>query len=711
MTGEDGRAALGPETGSRRPDLPVRSTGLDTPIQFLKGIGPQRARLLERVGVRTVRDLLLHVPRRYVDRSATARIGQLSTGDEVTVFGRIIAVGARTTRGRRRLVSCIVGDGTGSIEALWFNRPDLKDRFRVGQEVILSGKVTVYRARQMVNPAFETPETTDEFAGTGAIIPMYPLTEGLSTWVLRRAMRSALDRFGRALAETLPGEVLTRYGFPAIGRALEDIHFPSDVASAGGARARLAYEELFYLELLLALRHRQHAARRKGRALVETGVLTRRFRELVGFEFTAAQRRVIGEILADMGRERRMNRLLQGDVGSGKTVIAIYAMLVAVESGGQAAMMAPTEILATQHYLGWRDVLAKLGVETRLLTGSTRAAGRREALAGLAAGTVGVVFGTHALIEGEVRFRRLALAVIDEQHRFGVMQRAALLAKDESPDFLVMTATPIPRTLVLTFYGDLDVSLLDEKPPGRIDVVTRVVPEGRRHQVYGYIEERLASGEQAFVVCPIIEESEKLDLVSAVTTFAQVQAAFPRRRVGLMHGRMPVDERDALMARLRRGELDILVSTTVIEVGVDIPGASVMLIEHPERFGLAQLHQLRGRVGRGGQRAVCVLMAPSGAAESMERLQFFAGTSDGFRLAEKDLELRGPGEILGTRQSGLPDLKVADIIRDNELLDAARQDAFRLVEIDPELCSPGHAMVRAVLVERYAGRDELMGIG
>ncbi|MFO7675957.1 MAG: ATP-dependent DNA helicase RecG [bacterium] len=686
-------------------------SGLDTPVQFVKGIGPKRAALLAKVGIRTVRDLLFHVPRRYVDRSTTAPIGRLAAGDEVTVFGRVLAVGARRTRQRRQLVSCIVGDDSGVIEALWFNRPDLKDRFAAGQEVMLSGKVTVYRQPQMVNPAFEFLDEAGECSGAVAIIPVYPLTEGLSTWTLRRAVRLALDRWGGHLLEGLPVAVLEQYRFPGILQALEAVHYPPNLAAASQARARLAYEELFHLEVLLALRHHRQAALRRGRAMVETRALTDRFRALVGFDFTAAQERVIAEILTDMGRDRCMNRLLQGDVGSGKTVVAIYAMLVAVENGAQAALMAPTEILAGQHFLGWRDALARLGVDARLLTGSTKVAVRREVLAGLAAGTVGMVFGTHALIEDEVRFRRLGLAVIDEQHRFGVMQRAALLNKDENPDFLVMTATPIPRTLVLTVHGDLDLSLLDEKPAGRKEVVTRVVPEGHRQRVYDYIEERVGRGEQAFVVCPIIEQSEKLDLQSAVATFERVRQASAGRRVGLVHGRMLADERDAVMDRFRRGELDILVTTTVVEVGVDVPNAAVMMIEHPERFGLAQLHQLRGRVGRGGQQAICVLMAPRGSPESLERLRYFAANADGFKLAERDLELRGPGEMLGTRQSGLPDLRVADLVADRELLDAARRDAFRLVELDPGLSAPGHEAVRQALEARWSGCEELMRVG
>ncbi len=685
--------------------------GLSTPIQYLKGVGPKRAAMLAKLGITTVGDLLFLVPRRYVDRSRTAPIARLKVGDEVTVFGRVLAVGNRCTRTFKRLVSCLVGDESGTIEAVWFNRPDLTERFRPGQELMLSGKVTAYRTKQFVNPRFEILERGGEFSATNAIIPVYPLTEGLSIWALRRMLRTALNGYLPAVQETMPDEILGRYGFPSMQEALETIHFPQDVESAERARSRLVYEELFYLELLLALRKRQQVTQREGFRLPETGVLTQQFRQLLPFKLTRGQEAVLREILADMASPRCMNRLLQGDVGSGKTVVAIYAMLVACENQAQAAMMAPTELLASQHYKRWAAVLENLGVRAGLLTGSKRAKERQKLLEELEDGRLQMVFGTHALIEENVRFHRLGLVVVDEQHRFGVMQRAALMNKGRNPDFLVMTATPIPRTLTLTVYGDLDTSILAEKPAGRVPVVTRIVTEEKRAKVYEYFEKRFAQGEQAFIICPLIEESEKLDLASALRTYEEVKTAFPNRRVGLVHGKMRSEEREEQMELLREKKLDILVSTTVIEVGVDVPDATMMLIEHPERFGLAQLHQLRGRIGRSNRRGVCVLMVRPEATEAMERLEYFASTTDGFALAEKDARWRGPGQLLGTRQHGLPDLRIADPFTDRAMLVRARRDAFRLIETDPFLCDPRHAMVRRTLAARYAGREELLRVG
>ncbi len=689
---------------------PIRD-GLVTPVRYLRGIGPKRAELFRRLGVNSVRDLLLLVPRRYIDRSRVLPVRSLRVGDEATVIGRIVAASVRRTRTFRRLVSIRVTDGTGTIEAVWFNRPDLADRFRAQQEVMLSGKVTSYRHRQLVNPVFEILEPGGGFSYENAIIPVYPLTEGLSVWTIRRAVGDALERLG-PLYETLPDEIIGLYGFPGISEAFRAVHFPREIGQALTAKRRLAYEELFYFGLLAAIRRHRNRQIRRERPLQETGQLTGELRRLLGFQLTQAQERAIADIRNDLASGTCMGRLLQGDVGSGKTVVAVYAMLIACENGWQAAMMVPTEILAEQHFRNWQAMLEQIGVRTALLVSSTGLAERRRILTGLASGEIGVIFGTHALIERNVEFSRLGLVIVDEQHRFGVLQRAALLNKGVQPDLLVMTATPIPRTLALTLYGDLDYSLLDEKPPGRWSVRTELVPDDRRVEIYGFVAQRMSAGEQAFVVCPLVEESEKLDLASAVETFQRVKAVFPQYRVGLLHGRLSAQERQQIMEDFRCGRVQVLVSTTVVEVGVDIPDATVMLIEHPERFGLAQLHQLRGRIGRGSRQGYCFLMMPQGApAELFERLRFFSETVDGFLLAEKDLELRGPGELLGTRQHGLPDLRVADILRDQELLMQARSDAFRLIDSDPELSQPQNERIRRALLAMYADRADLLGIG
>jgi len=584
--------------------------------------------------------------------------------------------------------------------------------------VAFSGKVTSYRGPQLVHPEYDkiSEEGESDPLHTGGIVPLYPSTEYLSRIGLdgrgfRKIIRQALTGASSQIHETLPGKMLEAMRFVSRREALERIHFPKTQAELESATKRLKFEELFFLQLFLAFERRRRQVEQKGIAFEVVGDLTKRLLESLPFDLTEAQKRVLRDIRRDMKSDRAMNRLLQGDVGSGKTIVALVAMLITVENGYQAALMAPTEILAEQHFLTIHGFLETLGVRIALFKGSKRAAERREDLARLAAGEIDIAVGTHALVQKDVDFKNLGFVVIDEQHRFGVMQRAALLNKGLNPDFLVMTATPIPRTLTLTVYGDLEVSILSEKPAGRLPVVTRIVPEAKRQKVYEFVEQRAALGEQTFVVCPLVEESEKLDLASAVRTYEDIRQAFPNRRVGLVHGRMRNEERQEQMDRLRRKELDILVSTTVIEVGVDIPDATMMIVEHPERFGLAQLHQLRGRIGRSGKRSYCVLMVQPGVSEGVERLRFFASTTDGFALAEKDAAIRGPGQILGTRQHGLPDLRVADPFRDKETLEQARRDAFRLVEVDPDLNRPGHELMKKTLSDRYAGREELLRVG
>ncbi|GAB4390272.1 MAG: ATP-dependent DNA helicase RecG [Thermodesulfovibrionales bacterium] len=695
----------------------------ELPIQYTKGIGPQKAALLSRLGIRTVRDALYYFPARYEDRKNVRKIRDISPGGLQTVTGRVISAdlvnlgrGGRlfgpARRGGMKLFELAVTDGTGVMKAKWFNQPFMKKRFRAGQEVVLSGAVKPgFRGVgvEMDNPEYEIlADDTDALIHTARTVPVYRATENLSSRQLRGIMHKVIEAHLDGLADPVPAQVLRGLGFPGLAESVRNAHFPSEDLDPGLLNAwrtpfqrRLAFEELFLFQAGLALLRKDKELMR-GISFSPTGALTERLLGSLPFSLTGAQRRAFGEILADMRSPLPMNRLLQGDVGSGKTVVALLAMLAAVECGYQAALMAPTEILAEQHYLNIHRMVEDLGLRIRLVTGSVRDRPLEE----IASGEADVVVGTHAIIQESVRFARLGLAVIDEQHRFGVMQRSLLRKKAVNPDILVMTATPIPRTLALTLYGDLDCSVIGEMPPGRTPVRTEVIGAGDKARVYGLIEAEVNSGGQVYVVYPVIEESEKTNLKSAEVGEEALRKVFPAMRVGLIHGRMRPAEREAVMAEFKRGGLDVLVSTTVIEVGVDVPNASLMLIVHAERFGLSQLHQLRGRVGRGGRQSRCVLLAyePLGE-EARRRLSVMEATTDGFRVAEEDLDIRGPGEFLGTRQSGMPDLRVASIVRDADLLEPARREAFALVGGDPEL--KGHPELRAALLRFWSGRLEL----
>lgn len=691
-------------------------TGLETDIQYLKGIGPKRALRLNKIGVKTVGNLLFLVPRRYIDRSKITKIKTLVANNDGTIYGKIIASGTRKTKNRGEIVRIVVSDDSGILEAIWFNRPDLKDKFSINQQLILSGTVTFYGRKQMVNPVYEIiseqKQDDNDFVYAGSIIPVYPLTEGLSLWEIRRPMLNAIDNYLGYVKETLPSYLLQKNNFPNLRNAIQNLHFPKSLEDAQKARERLVYEEFFYLELILALRKLSCQTYKKGRPLKENGALTNKLMKILPFELTQGQKKVLNEIKTDMAKETSMNRLLQGDVGSGKTVLAIYAMLIAIENGYQAALMAPTEILAEQHYLVWQERLSNIGVKTCLLTGSTKSKARKQFIQEIAGGAIQLIFGTHALIEENIKFSKLGIAIVDEQHRFGVMQRAALLNKGINPDFLVMTATPIPRTLQMTLYGDLDISVLSEKPPGRKRIVTKLVNNKRRAEVNKFIRHKIDEGRQVYIVCPLIEESEKLDLKAAIKTYHEVKEIFPDKRVGLVHGRLKSNERIALMEKFRQHELDILVTTTVIEVGVDIKNATVMVIEHPERFGLAQLHQLRGRIGRGSEVSYCLLIVSDFInPTAYDRLRFFEKNDDGFLLAEKDLDIRGPGEILGTQQHGLPDLKIADLQQDRHLLFKARDDAFALIQDDPHFQKLENNLIKLTVNRKYQNRMDLANVG
>jgi ATP-dependent DNA helicase RecG len=698
---------------------------LNTPIQYCKGIGPKRAELLEKLGISTVEDALSYLPWRYEDRGNLKKIGRLTFGSYETVSGEVVSAEvAQTKRQRVKIFELVVTDKSGMLIGSWFNQPFMKKMFKPGQKVILSGivKANPYRGGmpQIDNPDYEIMDESepDSLIHTGRTVPIYRTTSGLSVRYLRSMMKTVMDSCGAATPEALPDYLIKKYSLLPAAEALSEVHFPTkekDITilnrGTSAAHRRLSFEELFTLELGLALRKRGVIVEKKGISFKNIGKLESELRDNLPFKLTNAQEGVITEIKKDMIADHPMNRLVQGDVGCGKTIVAMIATIMAVENGYQACLMAPTEILAEQHYHNISAMATPLGIAVRSLTGRMKKKEKDALITEIESGSAQIVIGTHALIEQNVKFHKLGLAIIDEQHRFGVMQRSTLTSKGYEPDVLVMTATPIPRTLALTVYGDLDVSVIGEMPPGRSPVITRLYFESRRREAYQFIESELTKGRQVYVVYPLVEETEKSDLKAATEMAAHLQQdIFPHFKVGLLHGRMKSDEKEAAMTAFKSGETHILVSTTVIEVGVDVPNATVMVIEHPERFGLAQLHQLRGRVGRGSHQSYCILMGPRMfAEEARERLNAFVRTNDGFKIAEEDLRLRGPGEFFGTRQSGLPDLRAANIIRDADLLEKARAEAFDLIQQDPELAH--YPRLREALRRKWQGRLGLISVG
>jgi ATP-dependent DNA helicase RecG len=679
---------------------------LDSPVQFLKTVGPARATALRRLGIETAADLIHHFPRNHLDRTRVQPIGRLRPGDQATVVGEVLTSGERRTRRGGSLQTVSVADASGVIFCVWFNQRYVLRQFRSGDKVMLSGIVQSHqRRRQLTHPDFEVlgGEGGDPLH-TGRLVPVYPLTAGVGQHWLRRLIHTALAELAPALEDPLPTELRRRRGLVDLASALQGLHYPADHEELARARQRLVYQELLEIQLVMALRRGARGGR-PGIVLERPGDLTRRLVEGLPFRLTGAQRRVLAEILADLRSGQAMHRLLQGDVGSGKTLVALIACLFAIEQGYQALLMAPTEVLAQQHGRTLRRLAEPLGVVVETLTGSTGSAQRRRVLAAAGAGEVQLLVGTHAVIQDEVRLPRLALAVVDEQHRFGVRQRGRS-ARDEDDlpvHLLVMSATPIPRSLALTLYSDLDLSLLDELPAGREPVTTRLVAASREEAVYAECRELVAAGQQGFVVFPVVEESEKLDIKAATAEAAALaEGAFAAARVGLVHGRLKAREKQAVMEAFAAGEIDVLVATTVVEVGVDVPGATWMVIHAPERFGLAQLHQLRGRIGRGGGGAWCWLLASEQLGEeSRHRLQYFAATADGFKLAEEDLRLRGPGDLWGVRQHGVPGFRLANPLRDGDLAALAAQDVQGLLGEDPALKSPRWGALRRRLGAAY----------
>jgi ATP-dependent DNA helicase RecG len=685
---------------------------LDRPVQFLKGVGPRRAEVLQRLGLLVARDVLFHVPRDYHDASTIAPIRSLAQGMEAHIVGRVVSKGVLPTRKGLRIFQAVVRDASDLIECAWPGQPYLDRVIHKGDLLLLTGSARFFHGRQFQPKRWEklAREGEDAPEELSRVFPVYPATEGLSH---RQISKLIADNLDAMLAEVAQEEIfddatLAAVGVPPLAEALDAMHRPESRAHAERGRGRLAFEELFFMQLLHARVRYQATRRRQGTAFSRRGALTRRLYQSLPFPLTGAQLRVLREIGDDMAAPSRMNRLLQGDVGAGKTVVALLAMLRAVENGYQAALMAPTEILAEQHIRTLRQLLGELPVRVELLTGRMSAPERRAALGAIAEGTARIAVGTHALIQESVEFHRLGLAVVDEQHRFGVRQRLALAERGDAPDMLVMSATPIPRSLALTLYGDLDISVLDERPPGRQPVRTALRGPRERDAVLEFVREQIGQGRQAYFVYPLVAESEVLDLKSATEAYEQLRAeALVGVRVGLIHGQMAGDEKDRVMREFAAGSIDVLVSTTVIEVGIDVPNATVMVVEHAERFGLSQLHQLRGRVGRGAERSYCILLG--GAAEGLERLRLFASTEDGFRIAEADMQLRGQGDLFGDRQSGLPGFRFADLTRDAELLGTARERARATIDADPELS--GHPSLRDVLVKRYGDRARLFHTG
>jgi len=691
-----------------KPAVAPRPRSLDTEVQYVKGVGPRIAGMLNKLNIFTAGDLLRHFPRRYEDRTHFARIASLQHGETATIRGTVLGADNVSTRGRLVLTKVVVDDGSGSIVLTWFNQKFRKEQFLKlrGQEVVAYGTVQAGRwGVEIASPEVELFAEQSDPLSTGRVVPVYPLTEGLFQITLRKVIYAMLDGYLPLVEETLPEDVRNRLDLMDAQEAIRNIHFPESQAAMEAARKRLVFEELFLLQLALAMRKRGIEAPGQGIAFNVPTDLKEQLRQILPFELTGAQKKVIREIANDMSRPVCMNRLLQGDVGSGKTAVALAAMLIAVSNGYQAALMAPTEILAEQHYLGISRLLGEqdlMGIRVDLLTGSLRSKHRREVNERIASGQTQIVIGTHALIQEGVEFRKLGLVIVDEQHRFGVMQRAALMEKGLMPDILVMTATPIPRTLTLTVYGDLDVSIIDELPPGRKPIKTHWKQIGERRKVYAALRTLIDQGRQAYVVCPLIEESDKLQVQAAteLAEFLQTEV-FPDLRIGLLHGGMKSDEKDAVMSAFRSGEIHILVSTTVIEVGVDVANATVMVIEDADRFGLAQLHQLRGRVGRGDEQSYCVMICEGNSQDSIKRMTTMAETKDGFVIAEKDLELRGPGEFYGTKQSGMPELTIADIFRDIPILELARKEAFSIIDKDPNLSAEAFSRLRRDLIKKY----------
>lgn len=683
---------------------------LDTSVKFLKGIGERRAEALARLGIRTARDLLWHLPHRYLDASSITPMARARVGDEVACVGLVISKRVLPTRSGLRVFHAVLRDGSGVLECAWPGQPFLDRTIEEGQTLLVSGPIRFYHGRQMAPREFIVlgeAGAEAEFSN-GKILPVYPATEKLSHKIIRALIDRHLESLIALSPDTLPAAVRTELGLPTLAEALRRVHRPGSMEEAEEGRRRLAFDELVDLQLMLARARLLAKRARKGTAFSVRHEFTDRLVQSLPWPLTDDQQQSIGDISGDMGSNERMHRLLMGDVGTGKTVVALWAMLLAAENGYQAALMAPTELLVEQHAATLTRLLEPLGLRPEVLLGRLTTAEKAERRKRLAQGAARLVVGTHALVQETVAFNKLGLVVVDEQHRFGVEQRAALIAKGDGPDVLLLTATPIPRSLALTRYGDLDVSILRQRPPGRGRIRTAVRTASQREKVFDFVHTECSSGRQAYIVLPIIEESEKSDLRDASTMAEHLSVRWPDLTVALIHGRLKPDERDRIMVRFREGKIAVLVATTVIEVGIDVPNATVMVVDHPERFGLAQLHQLRGRVGRGSDDSYCILLA---GEKAPERLRKFAATDDGFRIAELDLEERQMGDLLGSRQAGEFEVRHARLPQDTALLERARALARRMIELDPLLERREHQPLKQRALARYPRAMELFRTG
>jgi ATP-dependent DNA helicase RecG len=690
----------------------VPSLHLDTPVKFLKGVGERRAEALDRLGIRTAQDLLWHLPFRYIDASSVTPLAKAEVGADVACVGRVVTKGVLPTRRGLRIFHAVLRDASGLLECVWPGQAFLDRSIEVGQTLLVAGPVRYYHGRQMQpreHVVLADPDAEDNGdLAQGKVLPVYPATEGLSHKQIRALVNRHLDQLVLLSREVMPPGLLRQLSLLPVGEALRAVHRPATLAEAERGRKRLAFDELLDLQLMLGRARLLARTGRKGIRFEIRRELTTRLRASLPWDLTDDQKQALREITGDMTSPERMHRLLMGDVGTGKTVVALFAMLLALENDYQAALMAPTELLAEQHGATVSRLLAPLNLVPDLLIGRLSSTEKDAVRGRIASGESRIVLGTHALFQERVAFHRLGLVVIDEQHRFGVEQRAALIGKAEGPDVLLLTATPIPRSLALTRYGDLDISVLRQKPPGRGTIRTTLRGPKQRERVFEFVHAACAAGAQAYVVLPVIEESERADLRAARVMAEQLTERWPDLTVGLVHGQLKAPERDGVMRRFRQGEVQVLVATTVIEVGIDVPKATIMVIDHPERFGLAQLHQLRGRVGRGGGESHCILLSPG---YTPARLKAFAQTEDGFRIAELDLQERQQGDLLGQRQHGSAEIRIARFPDDTELLQQARGLAQEILGKDPALEGPANAGLRARAVARYPRAEVLFRIG